>query len=329
MSKSHDQLALAASIAETIGDYREGEITVPSGGHVTRWAKQFGPAVRGPLLAEVDYVLKKTYFSKARVEEFLNTVIVHDKLTGGDPRSFWSTASLLDIQLRGDSQRDMLRILRPLLGSSLGVESDITEADAEAYIYIDDVIFTGNHVRRDLEAWVRDQAPDRATVHVIVMGLHEGSWYARKELKKSINTSGKSIDVTWWRSVQPEDRKAHINRSDVLRPRSLPNDVAVKKYAQSLSYEPVLRSADSRGAAEFFSSEDGRHLLEQEFLRSGVSIRHQCTNLPEQHRPLGYHSLRMLGFGSLLVTYRNCPNNAPLVFWVDAPWYPLFPRRTN
>lgn len=36
-----------------------------------------------------------------------------------------------------------------------------------------------------------------------------------------------------------------------------------------------------------------------------------------------------LGFGSLIVTFSNCPNNAPLAFWVDSPWYPLFPRATN
>jgi hypothetical protein len=39
--------------------------------------------------------------------------------------------------------------------------------------------------------------------------------------------------------------------------------------------------------------------------------------------------LETLGFGSLIVTFRNCPNNAPLAFWVDSPWYPLFPRTTN
>jgi hypothetical protein len=40
-------------------------------------------------------------------------------------------------------------------------------------------------------------------------------------------------------------------------------------------------------------------------------------------------TLVTLGFGSLIVTYRNCPNNAPLALWVDHPWYPLFPRTTN
>ena len=39
--------------------------------------------------------------------------------------------------------------------------------------------------------------------------------------------------------------------------------------------------------------------------------------------------LESLGFGSLVVTFRNCPNNAPLALWAGDPWYPLFPRRTN
>jgi hypothetical protein len=54
-----------------------------------------------------------------------------------------------------------------------------------------------------------------------------------------------------------------------------------------------------------------------------------CGNLGNSERPLGHMTLVTLGFGSLIVTYRNCPNNAPLALWVDHPWYPLFPRTTN
>ncbi len=54
-----------------------------------------------------------------------------------------------------------------------------------------------------------------------------------------------------------------------------------------------------------------------------------CPNLGESQRPLGHTSLEALGFGSMIVTFRNCPNNAPLALWVGAPWYPLFPRTTN
>ncbi|WP_449265039.1 phosphoribosyltransferase-like protein, partial [Escherichia coli] len=54
-----------------------------------------------------------------------------------------------------------------------------------------------------------------------------------------------------------------------------------------------------------------------------------CPNLSATQRPLGHITLDTLGFGSLIVTFRNCPNNAPLALWVGEPWYPLFPRTTN
>jgi hypothetical protein len=44
---------------------------------------------------------------------------------------------------------------------------------------------------------------------------------------------------------------------------------------------------------------------------------------------LGFTGLRTLGFGSVIVTFRNCPNTCPLPFWAGDPWYPLFPRSTN
>ena len=54
-----------------------------------------------------------------------------------------------------------------------------------------------------------------------------------------------------------------------------------------------------------------------------------CPNLNQFQRPLGNSLLETLGFGSLIVTFRNCPNNAPLPLWVGNPWHPLFPRTTN
>ena len=97
----------------------------------------------------------------------------------------------------------------------------------------------------------------------------------------------------------------------------------------SRNYEHVLRVAGNPGAAGLFSSDAAKILLEQEFLKAGVYIRNICPNLSAVQRPLGHMTLETLGFGSLIVTYRNCPNNAPLAFWVDTPWYPLFPRTTN
>lgn len=64
-------------------------------------------------------------------------------------------------------------------------------------------------------------------------------------------------------------------------------------------------------------------------LDDGVKIRGMCPHLNKYQRPLGNMILETLGFGSTIVTFRNCPNNAPLAFWAGDPWYPLFPRKTN
>src|SRR5205823_14973302 len=65
-------------------------------------------------------------------------------------------------------------------------------------------------------------------------------------------------------------------------------------------------------------------------LKAGARIKYElCPNLKENHWPLGYDVFKCVGFGSLLVTYRNCPNNCPLVLWAGDPWFPLSPRKTN
>ena len=69
--------------------------------------------------------------------------------------------------------------------------------------------------------------------------------------------------------------------------------------------------------------------LPDTLLASGLHIRSICPYLNVYQRPLGNMVLETFGFGALVVTFRNCPNNAPLALWAGDPWYPLFPRKTN
>lgn len=183
-------------------------------------------------------------------------------------------------------------------------------------------------MRRDLEAWL-PSAPKGAQVHVIAFADHTGNYFARGKLDEAIKSSGKDVKVKWWHLIQLEDRKAHTNNSDVLRPASIPDSKPVTDYVASMRYKPHLRSPGKVGALGIFSSEDGRNLLEQEFLKAGAQIRVDCPLLGASQRPLGHSTLETLGFGSTIVTFRNCPNNAPLALWAGDPWYPLFPRKTN
>lgn len=321
---------LLESIAKTITDYRAGEIATPTPEHVETWVRQFDTAVQIGVLEELDHVLDSTYIPKATVDEFLSRLLTNKKIAGDDPCSFWKNVAFLDIQGGGNSQREMLEILSAALRKQCGIKLRRSGRGCEVFAYVDDAVFSGNRVRNDLGSWVQSDAPHDTQVHIITIALHRGGqYYAKNQIEKAATAAGKNIKLTWWRCIEIEDRKTYVNSSDVLRPTDLPDDPLIQEYVAGLKYPPVLRKPGSIGENKFFSSEEGRTLLEQEFLKAGVKIRSECPYLNVYQRPLGNMVLETLGFGSLLVTFRNCPNNCPLAFWAGDPWYPLFPRKTN
>ncbi len=321
---------LLASIEGIIADYRSGEIEPLTQAHIRRWVEQFPEDVCEGLLTELERVLGQTYISKTRVEGFLKALVTNEKLTGGDPKAFWQGAKLLSIQQRGSSQRAMLGMFAVPLKSELGLDASKYVKVPSCYVYIDDGLFSGNHILSDLRGWLAADAPAEALVHVIVIALHRGGqYYARTSLEKAAKENGKSIKFTWWRILELEDRRTYINNSDVLRPTRIPADPITQAYVAAMQHQPLLRTPPGTGALNIFSSEGARDLLEQQFLIKGAFIRTVCPNLHAYQRPLGNMVLETLGFGSTIVTFRNCPNNAPLVFWAGNPWYPLFPRKTN
>lgn len=321
---------LLESIAATIADYRQGEIAPPDAAHVARWINQFEATVRDPLLAELDQVLTRTYITRVEVETFLASLVTNAKLAGDNPCDFWRSANFLSIQGGGNSQREMLKMFDQVLRATCNIGLDQCGASDGPYIYLDDVIFSGNRVKNDLVGWLASGAPAAATVHVVVIAYHRGGqYYASTKIDGACAAAGKTMGISWWRSLEIEDRKRYVNDSDVLRPSSLPEDEATQAYVASLRYPPVIRQGAGVGEHKFFSTDAGRCLLEQEMLQAGLHIRSICPYLNTYQRPLGNMVLDTLGFGSLIVTFRNCPNNAPLAFWAGDPWYPLFPRKTN
>jgi len=321
---------LLASMATTTADYREGDLAAPTPEHVASWINQFDAAVQLPILREMDHVLKQTYFSRAGTRKLLAGLFQTKKLVGDDPCAFWKGVKFLDIQGGGASQKEMLALFSKVLEKECGFVASDCGTAPQAFVYLDDAIFTGNRVRRDLETWVANQALAEAKVHVITIALHSGGqYYAKGKIREAARAAGKNIELTWWRAIELEDRRAQTTTSDVLRPVGIPNDEGVKAYVAAMRYPPNLRTAGNVGGNGIFSSDAARQLLENEFLKAGVRIRQMCPHLNQNQRPLGNVILDTLGFGSLIVTFRNCPNNAPLALWAGDPWHPLFPRTTN
>ena len=316
------------ALAEIISDYREGDVIPRGQAHVAQWVSQFEADERIPILREMSHVLARTYFSRAKFVEFLSGLFAAKNLVGDDPCAFWRSANFLNIQGGGHSQREMLALFNVILKKRCGFGIDDCGQGGNVFIYLDDAMFTGNRIKQDIINWL-PHAPGEATVHVIVAAMHEGTWWARSKVNEAINASKKQIEIKWWRSVSLEDRKYRIDVSDVLRPTAIPDADGVQAYVDQLKFPPPLRKAGSTGLLGLFSSDAARQLLEKAFLIGGVRVRRVCPNLNEYQRPLGNMVLSYLGFGSLISTFRNCPNNAPLVLWAGDPWYPLLPRTTK
>ena len=78
---------------------------------------------------------------------------------------------------------------------------------------------------------------------------------------------------------------------------------------------------------DFFTSAASRQLLENVFLSKGIEILNNVNARNKSIRALGYSipSLKNFGFGALCFTWRNVPNNTPLVFWyVGGGFSPFF-----
>lgn len=228
----------------------------------------------------------------------------------------------------GHSQREMLVILDSALQSQFGVSINECGSLDGVHIYLDDGIFSGGHVIKDLSKWISSDAPQNADLRVVTVAQYlSGCWQAEKELVKVIKASGKEVDLSFWCSLPLEDRLFKKNHADVFWPRAIP--ASAQGYFDSFTRPLELRTAAESSKNEVFIDDNVRSLSEDAFIEKGLWIRQQCSGLNDYQRPLGNSVWEKPGFGATFVTFRNCANNAPLVFWAGDPWYPLFPRKTN
>lgn len=331
MSERDDLLASVASVIQT---YRRGDLAEPTPEHVERWLRQFTSDQQLPFLREFDHVIRQTFITRRNVKNFLRNLVTSQGLVGDDPTTYWSSANFLNIQQNGQSQTEMLTLFSQCLEDVCSLGLDACGDDEGDFIYLDDVMFSGNRVGNDLGTWIVNHAPQSAKVHVIVAAWHTlGQFLVERKLKEIIRQSGKKVTVKYWRAFTVENKKARKNSSEVLWPAVVPQVAEVLTYVAQPTQYPFEPRQPSAAAIQPFSSEAGRQILESEFLIAGAKIRAMSENPKQSMRPLGFSPFGV-GFGSMIVTYRNCPNNCPLAMWWGDPeatsgalhWYPLLQR---
>lgn len=326
--------SLINELAQQIKDYRAGELSYINAGHVEKWARQFpvweDRRLRIIFMKELVYILKRTYYSHKKTLSALRYI---NKLV--TPKSY-----IASIQKNGASQKEILELMR-----SNNLLPPTSPYNGENVVfYIDDFIFTGNRFLNDIRSWLakqKEMIPEHLIIKTAVIADHEYARYSLNKQKESLSgglDQGIRIEFQFNARVTYENRNSYRNNADVLWPVVRPEDPMVEAYLQSLeqqyAFEPRIAG---KGRSSLFRSEQGRQLLERQFLWAGLKIRSLSKKPDPILKPLGYGPYSF-GFGSMLVSYRNCPNTTPLALWWGNPdveeghplskWYPLFPRKT-
>jgi hypothetical protein len=352
MSADLTRYKLLESLANTLSDYRQGEIPPITPMHVEKWLHQFDPGDQMIILAEMDIIMRRFYFSKERIREYLRTFLSKKVIMDLPALTVLPHVRFLNIQRSGDSQKTFLKLIDEILCNDYRYPLASCGTQSESiYIYIDDAVYTGSKLRYDLTygndtpGWIANEAPPNCLLLLYTVAIHrEGYNYAKGYILDAAREKGIKLSESY--SLVIDNTKKFANsKIDVLWPEEPPGDLRHDPYITDLCNvcaqnnwllfrDPTLPIQET-----LFSSPQNRRVVEQAFLKKGIQLITAGQKRADSIRPLGFMKLKSLGFGTFFVTYRNIANNCPVVLWwgdSDRPashplgrWYPLLPRKTN
>ncbi|EEK82562.1 hypothetical protein bcere0010_40340 [Bacillus cereus ATCC 4342] len=312
--------------------------------HVEKWLSQFPSNQHDLILQELHSILSKTYVSKEAVTEVYENLIENKTIF---PQSI-DTYNFINPQTKGGSQKDMLEIMEEVVQRKCGLSLDnCGQGVITSYVYIDDAIYTGNRVIRDIQKWVNeiDDPSLVLQIDIIVLALHNRNiGYVKRQIKSVLPNAR----IKFWRCIEFCDDiwEAEKVFESYLPSSELKYNDQTNQYIEGVRETrtvaqnervPLLRNNGEPTSDKYFTSLQNRNLVEKIFFEKGVEIVSYAVSPNPNMRPMGYDNSKTLGFGSYFVTYRNIANNCPVVLWWGDPdafsginnWYPLFPRTAN
>ena len=160
--------AQVQQIYETIRDFRsdEGEEYITPE-RVEKWINQFNPEDGDIMRSETLRILKKRYYSKKNVEEIfiLNLLkLIKKKYNHKSYEDLFNLTVFLDLQPKGKSQGTYLKLVESLSKKKLNCSINKSpHKKAKYYIYLDDILCTGNTYYQDIFNWANERAPSGKT----------------------------------------------------------------------------------------------------------------------------------------------------------------------
>jgi hypothetical protein len=289
-------------------------------------------------------LLKRYYISKKQAKECIEKIWKTEGIVGNDPAETIKCLCFLDIQKKGNSQKAMLKQVDRSLQTNFGLHLADCGRAPSGYVYLDDCPFSGNTVVHDLKPLIPALNKGRS-LHIVTLASHSGAdRYIDKALGPLLQE--RNIKYQLWSIHRLNNLPWEPESHQLLWPCEVAGDAFVDQYIASVRsasegqhFTPRFFRPSSRCNEDVFASPEARQVVESAYLRKGAYIIAQCQNPQHSMRPLGYEYLSSLGFGAIVVTYRNIANNCPLALWWGDPdahpshpfskWFPLIPRKGN
>lgn len=339
---------LATSIFKYIKDYRNDDGIQLTIENIIEWAEQFEDDAEF-MLKELNNIIPKVYLSKNDAKKCIS---LHLKQLMKDygyssASAFLIDTEFLDMQKDGKSQKIILELIEEVLSSEYQ-DSYIKYISFPKtnFIYFDDVLATGGTIGRHLIEWLSTKdnvgitnadktikGSFKLSVHLFCLHTwghsfqkfrikktfvdsieHKINWYRNFEIENHVKWNNQSLNIAIPTKEQPTNAKAYLA------------NLSAEKYA-----DYAYREEQSPNKEGFFTSPENRIKYENLLLQKGLSIIEMIKGEVKPNvRPLGFvhPNYKTYGLGTHFFTWRNVPNNSPLVFWWQVEghtWKPLFP----
>ena len=338
---------LAKSIYEVIKDYRNHENVFITQQYIIEWAEQFGND-KLLVLNELNKIIKETYVSREKAKEFVyEHILGYLKLYNySSIATFLIDTEFLDVQQTHKSQPAILNVLEEVLNEKFQ-ESYLKYKDYPKvnYVYFDDILASGSTIGRDSVNFLsrvdatgkkfnQKVQDNEIKFSISVFCLHTwGFEFQKFRIQKEFSDKVmKKINWFWNYEIQ-NHAKFNNQKLNIAKPVKGDN-VKINGYLENLpatKYEDyAYRKANTPTTEQFFTSADNRIKFENILTEKGIDIINMIQGEVKNNiRPLGLINpqYKIFGLGTHFFTWRNIPNNSPLVYWWEVPghnWKPLF-----
>lgn len=333
-------------IYEIIKDYRNDDGIYINKEHIQKWANQFGDDAEF-VLKEFAHIVKQVYISKKEGYKYIEAVLnfLQKEYKTANIMTLLCDTQFLLLQPEGKSQHKLMDMLDEIVFNKTGHHmSEYDNYPKRHFIYIDDVLASGKTIGDDLIEWIEEDdhcnkiKNKQIDLKVLLICSHSlGLSFQFYRISKHFNIVAKSlIDVKSLCRIE-NNTKDYAPKLNIAMPIKDYLSQSAIEYFDALQAEEKyskygFRDDNTPKIETFFTSKENIIKYENILVNKGIELLNTTNNVGSYTRPLGLVNpkYKTLGMGTHFFTWRNVPNNCPIVFWWEVPgcsWIPLFTKK--